>query len=184
GGCPGASAFRLGARHFLARAFLDARPCHPWRSAAREFSALERSAAGEAWRKRARVSAHGAYAGRAALAGDRKSSLALRAKRACHHCRGAVGGDRALSARAHVLMPCMTLERRKTDVLILGSGGAGLFAALHALKANPDLDVTIASKGLLGKCGCTRMGQGRYNAALNPGDSIERHFMDTIEGGK
>ena len=78
----------------------------------------------------------------------------------------------------------MTLERLKTDILILGSGGAGLFAALHALKANPDLDITIASKGLLGKCGCTRMVQGGYNVALNPGDSVERHFMDTIEGGK
>ena len=78
----------------------------------------------------------------------------------------------------------MGLEQIKTDILILGSGGAGLFAALHALKANPDLDITIASKGLLGKCGCTRMVQGGYNVALNPGDSIERHFMDTIEGGK
>ena len=78
----------------------------------------------------------------------------------------------------------MTLERLKTDILILGSGGAGLFAALHALKANPDLEVTIATKGLLGKCGCTRMVQGGYNVALHPGDSIERHFMDTIEGGK
>ena len=78
----------------------------------------------------------------------------------------------------------MPLERLKTDILILGSGGAGLFAALHAHKANPDLGVTIATKGLLGKCGCTRMVQGGYNVALNPGDSIERHFMDTIEGGK
>jgi fumarate reductase flavoprotein subunit len=78
----------------------------------------------------------------------------------------------------------MNVEHLKTDILILGSGGAGLFAALHALKANPDLDVTIASKGLLGKCGCTRMVQGGYNVAINPGDSIERHFMDTIEGGK
>src|ERR1700730_5171462 len=78
----------------------------------------------------------------------------------------------------------MDVEHLKTDILILGSGGAGLFAALHALKANPDLDITIASKGLLGKCGCTRMVQGGYNVALNPGDSIERHFMDTIEGGK
>jgi fumarate reductase flavoprotein subunit len=78
----------------------------------------------------------------------------------------------------------MTLERSKTDILILGSGGAGMFAALHAFKANPDLDITIASKGLLGKCGCTRMVQGGYNVALNPGDSVERHFMDTIEGGK
>ena len=78
----------------------------------------------------------------------------------------------------------MTLERLETDILILGSGGAGLFAALHAHRANPDLDITVASKGLLGKCGCTRMVQGGYNVALNPGDSIERHFMDTIEGGK
>src|SRR6266446_4729947 len=78
----------------------------------------------------------------------------------------------------------MTLERLKTDILILGSGGAGLFAALHAHKADPDLEVTVVSKGLLGKCGCTRMVQGGYNVALNPGDSIERHFMDTIEGGK
>src|SRR5262245_41608823 len=76
------------------------------------------------------------------------------------------------------------LERFATDVLILGAGGAGLFAALHAHQANPDLGITIASKGLLGKCGCTRMVQGGYNVALNPGDSVERHFMDTIEGGK
>jgi fumarate reductase flavoprotein subunit len=71
-----------------------------------------------------------------------------------------------------------------TDILILGAGGAGLFAALHAKKAAPDLEVTIAVKGLLGKCGCTRMVQGGYNVALAPGDSAERHFMDTIEGGK
>jgi succinate dehydrogenase flavoprotein subunit len=78
----------------------------------------------------------------------------------------------------------MALERLETDILILGAGGAGLFAALHAHKANPDLEVTVVSKGLLGKCGCTRMVQGGYNVALNPGDSVERHFMDTIEGGK
>ncbi len=71
-----------------------------------------------------------------------------------------------------------------TDILILGSGGAGLFAALHAKRAAPQLRVTIAVKGLLGKCGCTRMVQGGYNVALAPGDSVERHFMDTIEGGK
>src|SRR5215831_14252222 len=52
------------------------------------------------------------------------------------------------------------MNRLDTDVLILGAGGAGLFAALHAKKAAPDL-----------------------NVALAPGDSVERHFMDTIEGG-
>jgi fumarate reductase flavoprotein subunit len=76
------------------------------------------------------------------------------------------------------------VRRAKTDVLILGAGGAGLFAALHAKRANPQLSVTIAVKGLLGKCGCTRMVQGGYNVALAEGDSVERHFMDTIEGGK
>ena len=76
------------------------------------------------------------------------------------------------------------VARHKTDILILGSGGAGLFAALHAHKAAPDLDITVAVKGLLGKCGCTRMVQGGYNVAIGAGDSVERHFMDTIEGGK
>ena len=78
----------------------------------------------------------------------------------------------------------MQIERIRTDILILGSGGAGLFAALHAHDRNPDLSVTIATKGLLGKCGCTRMVQGGYNVSLHAGDSVERHFMDTIEGGK
>ncbi|MEL6289698.1 MAG: FAD-dependent oxidoreductase, partial [Pseudomonadota bacterium] len=76
------------------------------------------------------------------------------------------------------------IARSQTDILIIGAGGAGLFAALHAHRANPDLEVTIASKGLLGKSGCTRMVQGGYNVALGAGDSVERHFMDTIEGGK
>src|ERR1700726_2634321 len=78
----------------------------------------------------------------------------------------------------------MAIERGATDILVLGSGGAGLFAALHAERAAPGLGITIATKGLLGKCGCTRMVQGGYNVALHHGDSVERHFMDTIEGGK
>src|SRR6202521_232486 len=76
------------------------------------------------------------------------------------------------------------MRRLKKDILILGAGGAGLFAALHAKRAAPQLGVTIAVKGLLGKCGCTRMVQGGYNVALATGDSVERHFMDTIEGGQ
>ena len=78
----------------------------------------------------------------------------------------------------------MRIDKHKTDILILGTGGAGLFAALHAKQANPDLDVTIAVKGLVGKSGCTRMVQGGYNVAVAAGDSVERHFMDTIVGGK
>jgi fumarate reductase flavoprotein subunit len=78
----------------------------------------------------------------------------------------------------------LNIKTLETDILILGSGGAGLFAALHAHQTNPNLHITIAVKGLLGKCGCTRMVQGGYNVALAEGDSVERHFMDTIEGGK
>src|SRR5260221_3479490 len=78
----------------------------------------------------------------------------------------------------------MAIERATTDILILGSGGAGLFAALHTHRADSNLAIVVATKGLLGKCGCTRMVQGGYNVALHKGDSIERHFMDTIEGGK
>ncbi|MBM3571451.1 MAG: FAD-binding protein [Alphaproteobacteria bacterium] len=76
------------------------------------------------------------------------------------------------------------MKRLRTDILILGAGGAGLFAALHAKQRAPELDVTIAVKGLLGKCGCTRMVQGGYNVAIAAEDSVERHFMDTIEGGQ
>ena len=76
------------------------------------------------------------------------------------------------------------IERHDTDILILGSGGAGLFAALHAQKTAPDQKITLAVKGLIGKCGCTRMVQGGYNVALGGGDTVERHFMDTIIGGK
>lgn len=77
------------------------------------------------------------------------------------------------------------IERHDTDILILGTGGAGLFAALHAQQSAPKgTKITIAVKGLIGKCGCTRMVQGGYNVALGGGDTVERHFMDTIQGGK
>ena len=77
------------------------------------------------------------------------------------------------------------IDRHDTDILILGSGGAGLFAALHAQQSAPEgTKITMAVKGLIGKCGCTRMVQGGYNVALGGGDTVERHFMDTINGGK
>src|ERR1700756_5702896 len=78
----------------------------------------------------------------------------------------------------------MVPQTRETKILIVGAGGAGLFAALHAHQAAPELSITVAVKGLLGKCGCTRMVQGGYNVALAKEDWVERHFMDTIEGGK
>ncbi len=69
------------------------------------------------------------------------------------------------------------------DVLVLGAGGAGLCAALHAADASPQLSVAVVVKGLLGRAGCTRMVQGGYNAVLAEPDSLEAHLLDTLAGG-
>jgi succinate dehydrogenase/fumarate reductase flavoprotein subunit len=69
------------------------------------------------------------------------------------------------------------------DVLVLGAGGAGLCAALHAADASPALSVAVVVKGLLGRAGCTRMVQGGYNAVLTEPDSLEAHLLDTLAGG-
>jgi len=71
-----------------------------------------------------------------------------------------------------------------TDVAVVGSGGAGLMCALHAAAADAQLDLTVISKGAVGRSGCTRMVQGGYNAVLSPGDSLDLHFQDTLVGGK
>ncbi len=75
------------------------------------------------------------------------------------------------------------IDRRETDVLILGAGGAGLCAALHAADASPSLRVTVVVKGLLGRAGCTRMVQGGYNAVFTAPDSLDAHLRDTLQGG-
>jgi succinate dehydrogenase / fumarate reductase flavoprotein subunit/fumarate reductase flavoprotein subunit len=75
------------------------------------------------------------------------------------------------------------INQISADILILGSGGAGLLAALHAYDANTSLKIILAVKGLAGKSGCTRMVQGGYNVVLDPKDSHEKHFRDTIKGG-
>jgi succinate dehydrogenase / fumarate reductase flavoprotein subunit/fumarate reductase flavoprotein subunit len=77
-------------------------------------------------------------------------------------------------------LPCENLE---ADILILGAGGAGLLAAMHAHETSRKLKIVVAVKGLLGQSGCTRMVQGGYNAVLNPADSLEKHFTDTVKGG-
>lgn len=75
------------------------------------------------------------------------------------------------------------VETLNVDVLVLGGGGAGLFCALHAYQKDPSLDIAVASKGLVGQSGCTRMVQGGYNAVLSADDSLEAHFEDTLLGG-
>ena len=69
------------------------------------------------------------------------------------------------------------------DILVLGAGGAGLCAALHAADASPKLTVGVVVKGLLGRAGCTRMVQGGYNAVFTPPDSLDAHLRDTLKGG-
>jgi len=71
----------------------------------------------------------------------------------------------------------------RADALVLGTGGAGLFAALHLYDNNPHLKIILATKGLMGKSGCSRMVQGGFNVVLNQNDSLEKHFMDTLKGG-
>jgi succinate dehydrogenase / fumarate reductase flavoprotein subunit/fumarate reductase flavoprotein subunit len=75
------------------------------------------------------------------------------------------------------------MEKIKTDILIIGMGGAAQLAALNAFDANPDLDILIVTKALRGKGGCSRMVQGGFNVVLNPADSHEKHFKDTLKGG-
>ncbi len=77
----------------------------------------------------------------------------------------------------------VTIDSVETDILVLGAGGAGLCAALHAADHSPHLSVAVVVKGLLGRAGCTRMVQGGYNAVLTPPDSLDAHFLDTLEGG-
>jgi succinate dehydrogenase / fumarate reductase flavoprotein subunit/fumarate reductase flavoprotein subunit len=72
----------------------------------------------------------------------------------------------------------------ETDILILGAGGAGLCAALHAADAGKKIKILLVTKAIIGKGGCSRMVQGGYNVVLNPADSFQKHFTDTLKGGQ
>lgn len=72
----------------------------------------------------------------------------------------------------------------ETDLLILGAGGAGLCAALRATDSGEKIKILLVTKSIIGKGGCSRMVQGGYNAVLNPADSFEKHFEDTLKGGQ
>ena len=78
----------------------------------------------------------------------------------------------------------MEIKNISTDVLIIGSGGAGSRAAIEV--DNAGLKSIIVSKGLSFRSGCTGMAEGGYNAVfktVEKDDSIEAHIHDTLKGG-
>lgn len=72
-----------------------------------------------------------------------------------------------------------TPEVRRTDVLIVGSGVAGLAAALHLR----DKHVTILSKTRFGGGGSSPLAQGGVAVALGRDDSPALHAQDTVGVG-
>src|SRR5207237_3884129 len=69
--------------------------------------------------------------------------------------------------------------RTTADVLIVGSGAAGLTAALNLAETHK---VAVIAKGALGE-GATGRAQGGIAAVLEEGDSFEAHVNDTMIAG-
>lgn len=65
------------------------------------------------------------------------------------------------------------------DVIVIGSGAAGLSAALCAT----GLNVAVVTRGVIGLDGASCWAQGGVAAAIGPGDSPGQHAADTIAAG-
>jgi L-aspartate oxidase len=83
-----------------------------------------------------------------------------------------------LPTRLSAPAPGWTVE---TDVVVVGSGIAGLTTALHIARQSA-LRVLLVTKDVLAS-GSTRWAQGGIAAALGAGDSPEQHFDDTMVAG-
>src|SRR5688572_11063592 len=76
------------------------------------------------------------------------------------------------------------MQEVSTDVLIVGAGGAGMYAAISA--ARQDASVLLLDKSLIGRGGATIMAQMTVAAALGQEepDDCATHLKDTLEAGR
>jgi succinate dehydrogenase / fumarate reductase flavoprotein subunit len=72
----------------------------------------------------------------------------------------------------------------ETDVLVIGAGGAGMYAALEAARSGAA--VVLADRSLIGRGGATVMAQMTVAAALGEQtpDHWEHHLSDTLAAGR
>ncbi len=82
----------------------------------------------------------------------------------------------------HRLLASAPGWQRHADVVVVGSGVAGLTTVLAIRRAMPDASILLATKSVLDD-GSTRWAQGGIAAALGPGDSPEQHLRDTLTAG-
>ena len=68
------------------------------------------------------------------------------------------------------------------DVLVIGSGLAGLHYCLQLLAMQPKLSIALISKAESEECN-SRYAQGGIAAACFPEDSVESHIADTLQAG-
>lgn len=70
-------------------------------------------------------------------------------------------------------------EAREFDVLVIGSGAAGLTLALHLA---PHARIAVLSKSNM-QAGSTWLAQGGIAAVLDAQDNFELHYQDTLDAG-
>jgi L-aspartate oxidase len=70
----------------------------------------------------------------------------------------------------------------EADVVVVGSGVAGVTTVLAIRRALPAARILLATKSALDD-GSTRWAQGGIAAALGPGDTPEQHLADTLTAG-
>lgn len=74
----------------------------------------------------------------------------------------------------------------ETDILIIGAGNAGCFAAIEAKRLNPNLKVTLLEKAHIDRSGCLAAGMDALNTYIKKGKTREdlvRWSRDQVGGG-